>query len=307
MRLGTLLLTDNWPNKSMSQVIRYIQHLETLGFDNVWMANIFDYDAITTMAIAGQATEHIGLGTAVVPTYPRHPMIMAQQALTAASACDDRFTLGIGLSHQVMIEQLMGLEYQRPAQHMREYLQVLMPLLRGEPVQHEGSLFRVQGELKIDRPVPVPTVIGALGPRMLKVAGALADGTITWMTGPKTLRDHIIPTICDAAARASRPSPRVVAGLPVALCSNIDRARATLNENLALYSVLPSYRAMLDREGVAGAGDIALLGDEDALRAEILQLKDMGVTDLNAALMDVEPDSQQRTLQFLAALKPELQ
>ena len=306
MRLGTLLLTDNWPDKSMAKLMRYIQYLEVLGFDDVWMANVFDLDAITTMAIAGQQTERIGLGTAVVPTYPRHPFAMAQQALTAASACAGRFTLGIGLSHQVVVEQLLGLSYQHPVRHMREYLQVLALLLRGEPVQYQGELFRTRVELKVNPGVAVPTLLGARGPRMLELAGAQADGTITWMTGADTLRDHIIPSINKAADGAGRQSPQVVAGLPVVLCTDVARAREHLNETLSLYSVLPSYRAMLDREGASGAGDIALLGDEAALREQIFTLRDSGVTGLNAALIGVESGSQQETLRFLAELKPEL-
>lgn len=306
MRLGTLLLTDNWPDKSMARLMRYIQYLEVLGFDDVWMANIFDLDAITTMAIAGQQTERIGLGTAVVPTYPRHPFAMAQQALTAASACSGRFTLGIGLSHQVVVEQLLGLSYQQPARHMREYLNVLGPLLQGEPVQYQGELFQTRVELKVKPERAVPTLLGALGPRMLALAGTLAEGTITWMAGTNTLREHIVPSINEAANSAGRESPQVVAGLPVVLCTDVARAREQLNETLSLYSVLPSYRAMLDREGASGAGDIALLGDEAALREQIFKLRDIGITGLNAALIGVESGSQQDTLRFLAELKPEL-
>ena len=303
MRIGTLFLTDNWPDKNIRKFLNYIQHLEAEGFDNVWMANLQDLDALTALALAGPATSSIGLGSAVTPIQVRHPVAMAQQALTTAIACDNRFTLGIGLSHKVVIEDMLGLSYQHPAAHMQEYLDILMPLLRGEAVRHQGPLYRVDGRLKLGTGRPVPCIVGALGPRMLKIAGTLADGTVTWMTGPKTLNSHIIPTITRAAAVAGRPSPRVVAGLPVSLCQDVPAARARLNESLKLYGVLPSYRAMLDREGVAGPGDIALLGDEESLQRQVVALRDMGVTDLNAAVLEVEPGSQRRTIAFLAKLR----
>ena len=180
-----------------------------------------------------------------------------------------------------------------------------MPLLRGEAVRHQGEHYRINCQLKVRPPQPPRCLVGALGPRMLELAGTLADGTVTWMTGSRTLGDHTVPTINRAASAAGRPPPQVVAGLPVSLAEDIPTARDKLNASLKIYGVLPSYRAMLDREGVAGPGDIALLGDETALRRQILTLRDLGVTALNAAVLEVEAGSQQRTIEFLAELRAE--
>lgn len=306
MRLGTMIITEDWPDKSLQAIVNYVQDLESRGFDNVWMANIFGADAITTLALAGAATKRIGLGTAVVPSYPRHPTAIAQQALTAAAASGNRFVLGIGLSHKLVIEDMLGMSYERPARHMREYLEVLMPLLKGETAEHQGELYRVNCQIQVEGAEQVPTVVAALGPVMLKLAGRLADGTSTWMTGPNTLRDHIIPAICSSASEAGRPAPRIVAGIPIALCKDVDAARAKANKDLEIYGFLPSYRAMLDREGAAGPGDIAIFGDEKVLRDAVLNLRDIGVTDFNAAVLPVEEGASERTHALLAELKQEL-
>lgn len=306
MRIGTMIITDGWADKSLNAVVEHIKDLEARGFDNAWMAHIFDLDAITTLALAGAATTRIELGTAVVPTYPRHPSAIAQQALTAAAASDNRFVLGIGLSHKLVIEDMLGMSYDKPARHMREYLEVLMPLLRGESVAYDGDLYRVNCQLNVSGVDSVPTIVAALGPLMLKIAGRLADGTITWMTGPKTLEEHIIPSVNSAASEAGKPEPRVVAGIPIALCQDVAAARARVDKDLEIYGLLPSYRAMLDREGAAGPGDIAIFGDEATLRKSILGLRDIGVTDFNAAIMPIEKGAGERTLDFLTELKKEL-
>lgn len=306
MRIGTMTIPDQDAGGTIDAVERLAGQLEADGFDHLWMANIFSLDAITALAIVGRATSRIGLGTAVTPTYPRHPVAMAQQALTAAAATSNRFVLGIGLSHRMVIEDMFGLSYDKPARHMREYLEVLMPLLAGEAVSHDGERFRVNCRFTVAGAEPVPTVIAALGPVMLKIAGELADGTTTWMTGPKTLASHVVPRIVRAASDAGRPAPRVVAGLPIALCRDVDAARTRLDKDLEIYGQIPSYRAMLDREGAAGPADVALLGDEAELTASLARLRDIGVTDFNAAVTDIEPGARERTLQFLAAVRPQL-
>jgi F420-dependent oxidoreductase-like protein len=267
--------------------------------DNVWLANIFGFDAISTLALIGRETSKIGLGTAVTPTYPRHPTAIAQQALTTAAASNNRFTLGIGLSHQIVIEGMLGMSYDKPAKHMREYLSVLMPLARGEQANFQGEHYRVQGlELSIPGAERMPVVVAALGPVMLKIAAELADGTNTWMVGPKTMESHILPSL----HAGGNDDPTVVAGIPIVLTTRVDQARESIANNLTIYGQLPSYRAMLDREGVAGPADIAIVGDENSLRGEIKRFEDMGVTDFNAAVMDVEDGAQARTFEFLASL-----
>ena len=291
-------------NATLDDVVGIAQRAEAAGLDNVWMANIFGFDAVSALAIIGRETSRIGLGTAVTPTYPRHPTALAQQALTTAAASSSRFTLGIGLSHQIVIEDMLGFSYAKPANHMREYLSVLMPLVRGETVNFQGDEYRVAG-VTMDVPgvAELPVVVAALGPVMLRLAAELADGTNTWMVGPKTMESHIVSRLVAAATAAGRNDPRVVGGYPIILTNKPDEARAKIAEGLTIYGQLPSYRAMLDREGVAGPADIAIAGDENLVRGEIKRLENIGVTDFNAAIMDVEEGAYDRTLEFLSSLK----
>ena len=302
MRIGLMLGADG-ASATIDEIIATAQDAEARGFATLWMANIFSFDAISTLSIAGRETHRIGLGTAVTPTYPRHPTAIAQQALTAAAATGNRFTLGIGLSHKIVIEDMLGLSYAQPARHMREYLAVLMPALRGEVVNFDGEQYRVHNlALTVGGAEPPPVVLAALGPVMLRIAGELANGTNTWMVGPKTMENHIVKRLTAAASGAGRPDPTVVGGVPIALTTRPDEARETLAKNLAIYGQLPSYRAMLDREGAGGPADIAILGDENALRGGIERFRSAGVTDFNAAVMDVEEGARERTLEFLSEL-----
>ena len=303
MKIGLMMGATGM--ETLDDLISMVKSAEAAGIDSIWMANIFSYDAISTLAIVGRETKTIELGTAVTPTYPRHPTAMAQQALTTAAASNCRFTLGIGLSHQIVIEGMLGLSYDKPARHMREYLNVLMPLVRGETCNFQGEHYRVSNmAITVPGATSMPVVVAALGPAMLKLAGELADGTNTWMVGPKTMENHIIARIGAAARDAGKPDPRIVAGFPVILTNKPDEAREKIAEQLTMYGQLPSYRAMLDLEGVAGPADIAIAGDENALRGEIKRLEDIGVTDFNAAITPVEEGSYERTLEFLTSMKP---
>jgi 5,10-methylenetetrahydromethanopterin reductase len=298
MRIGAMIGADGTKD-SIDDVVRLGKEIEEAGLDHVWLANIFSFDAITTLALIGRATSRVRLGTAVTPTYPRHPGALAQQAMTTAAATTNRFTLGVGLSHQVVIENMFGMSYDKPAKHMREYLSVLMPLLRGETASFQGEQYRVHG-LTLDIPggTDVPVVVAALGPSMIKLTAEMADGTNTWMVGPKTMEEHIIPSF----QAAGKSDPDIVAGMPIVLTTNIDDAKEKIAQNLTVYGHLPSYRAMLDREGAAGPADIAIVGDENQLRGQIKRFQDMGVTDFNAAIMDTEDGAYVRTLEFLGSI-----
>ena len=301
MRIGMMVGATPGEGGGIDGLVEGAKRVEAQGFHTLWMANIFSYDAIGALGIVGRETRRIELGTAVVPTYPRHPTAMAQQALTTQAASRGRFVLGIGLSHQIVIESLLGLSYERRASHVREYLEVLVPLLHGRPVDWKGEEYRVALTMQVPDAAPVPVLVAALGPAMLKAAGRLADGTITWMTGPKTLADHTVPTLTAAARDAGRNAPRVVAGLPIALVRDAAAARARAAQDFSIYGQLPSYRAMLDREGAAGPADVAIAGDERTLEAGLRRLADAGVTDFCAAAFEAEPGAAARTAEFLAA------
>lgn len=287
--------------KDIASTIEGVKRAAAFGFDAAWFSNIFGLDAITTSAVVGSHVPGIALGTAVVPTFPRHPAAMAQQAATAQDACGGRFILGIGLSHQVVIESMFGLSFDKPARHMREYLSVLVPLLRDGKVAFNGEVYRVQSTL--DRPAGGPPVlVAALGPTMLRITGELADGTLTWMTGVKTLADHVVPNITKAAAEAGRPAPHVVAGVPVCVTGDADGARERAAKTFAVYGQLPSYRAMLDREGAAGPENLAVVGDEETVAAAVRGYADAGVTDFNGVVFG-DHEERERTYQVLAGLR----
>jgi 5,10-methylenetetrahydromethanopterin reductase len=243
----------------------------------------------------------IELGTGVIPTYPRHPMMLAAQALTTQQAADGRLVLGIGLSHQIVIESMFGMSYDKPARHMREYLSILMPLLHGEASAINGETLTFNGSVAVVAP-PVPVLVAALGPRMLELTGRVADGTVTWMTGPATLESHIVPSITKAAADAGRPAPRVAVGLPICVTDDTDAARAMAAKTFEVYGFLPSYRAMLDREGAAGPADVAIVGDEAAVAAGIQRVADAGATDFAAAEFGRSAEERTQTRALLRSL-----
>ncbi|MEX0942753.1 MAG: TIGR03564 family F420-dependent LLM class oxidoreductase [Pseudomonadales bacterium] len=303
MKMGLMLGASDGPDGTIDGLVAAAQAAETSGFDNLWMANIFGLDAISTLAIIGRETRTIGLGTAVTPTYPRHPSAIAQQALTTAAATDGRFTLGIGLSHKVVIEDMLGMSYDKPAKHMKEYLEILTPLLEGEAVTYKGEHYKINN-LKLSFPgmKPVPLLVAALGPVMLKIAGGLADGTVTWMTGPNTLADYIIPSINKAASVARRAPARIAAGFPIVVTDDISGAREMIGKVLQIYGMLPSYRAMLDKEGVAGPAELALAGPEKKLKADLQRLKDIGVTDFCGSIVAPDDATYKRTLDFMASV-----
>jgi len=271
---------------TIDAAVEGVRQAKAAGYSSAWFSNIFGLDGMTACAVAGREVPDITLGTFVVPTYSRHPLYMAQQAMTTQAATGGRFILGIGLSHQIVIEGILGLSFDKPARHMREYLEVLMPILEHGSVDHAGEVYRVNntfGPIERMGTTPPKVVVAALGPVMLKLAGRLTDGTATWMTGPNTIADHIVPTIRDAAGEAGRGEPLVIAGVPISVTDDPDAARANADDVFAIYGTLPSYRAMLDREGAAGPGDVALVGDEAAVRQGIERYREAGVTDLNVA------------------------
>ena len=303
MRVG-LFLGPLDTFRSITDQLSAVEEAERDGFDSFWVPQQFGIDVLTLIAIAGQRTSRIELGCAVVPTFPRHPVVLAQQALTAQVATGGRFTLGVGVSHKSTIEDWLGLSYQKPARHMMEYLSVLRPLLNEEGVDFVGEEFKVSGALQIPDSIPCPVVVAALGPRMLAIAGELGDGTVTWMTGPKTLENHVVPRLNEAAAAAGRPMPRVCVGIPIAVTDNPARARERAARLFQGYGSLPSYRRMLDREGVESPGDIAVVGDEAAVEDQLRRLAVSGATDLLATVFPVDEaaTSVPRTRSFLKDL-----
>jgi len=290
MRIGALIDID----KPLDQVVEQVRVLADQGFASAWAVQIFGYDALTLLATVGAQVPGIGLGTGVVPVYSRHPQVMAQQALTVQAASGGRLTLGIGMSHQVVVEGLWGMSYERPARYLREYLAALVPLLHGEVADIHGEVVTsvTYAPLEVPGAEPPPLLVAALGPVLLKLAGQVATGTVTWMTGIRTIEQHIVPTITAAARDAGRPDPRVGVSLPVTVTSDPDHARERIDSAFAIYPTLPSYKAMLDREGASAPSQVAIVGTADEVARGVARMAEVGATDFVAAIIG---DAEERT------------
>jgi 5,10-methylenetetrahydromethanopterin reductase len=285
-------------------LVEAAQQAADAGFPTMWLAQGPGFDAMTAAAAIGREVPGIELATAVVPTYPRHPIAMAQQALTAQAITGGRFVLGIGLSHAPLIESSYGYSFERPARHMREYLEALLPLVHDGSVDYEGETLTARGALEIRGASPVRVVLAAMGPKMLELAGGMADGTVTFMTGPKVLATHVVPSIRAAAERAGRPAPMIAAAMSVTVTDDVADARAGVERRYNTIAALPSYRAMLEREGAGSPADIAIIGNEAEVRSQIRDLEEIGITDLVVAANGTE-DEVRRTVDLTSMLARE--
>ncbi|TVZ02587.1 TIGR03564 family F420-dependent LLM class oxidoreductase [Trebonia kvetii] len=307
MRIG---LTGG--GSTADRIVSQASRAEADGFTSMWYPSSAGAgDPLAAMTLAGRATSAIELGTAVLVTYACHPVLQASRANATASAigAPGRLTLGVGPSHRVVIEDRLGLPYDTPGLHTDEYVQILTGLLRGEQVSFAGSQFRVDaGPLPLPDGAEIPVLAGALGPRLLRVAGANTAGTILWMANAAAIETHVAPLIRKAAADAGRPAPRIVAGLPVAVHDDVAAARSEGARLYQAYGHLPNYQRILAQGGIAGPAEAVLVGDEDSVAAQIRALFEAGATDVWAAPFPVGDDaaaSRARTRALLASLARE--
>jgi F420-dependent oxidoreductase-like protein len=317
MRIGVMLGPERGRYRhKVAQLIADAEAAERDGFTSIWVPQIpGDFDAFTMITLLGRATQRIELGTAVLPIQTRHPIAMAQEFLSNQAVCEGRFTLGLGASHHWVIEGQLGLPYERPAHLMRNYLEVLNAALKGPgSVDVENDGFRVHSPVDVTDHGPNPIVLAALAPVMLRIAGEQASGTILWMADERAVADHVVPRITKAAAGAGRPAPRIIAGVPVALCpkDEVDAARQWANQALGHAEYSPNYQRLLEHGDATDVGDILAAGDESAVTLRLRSFRDAGVTDLAVRVLALGRDrnarieSRKRTLAFLASLCPEL-
>jgi F420-dependent oxidoreductase-like protein len=318
MRVGLMVGSDKERSRAdrLAGLIDDATRAESTGFSSFWMPQVPGYlDAMTAITVLGLATDHIELATAVVPIQTRHPMIMAQQALTTQVACGGRFSLGIGPSHHWIVNGQLGLPYDRPARLVSDYLDVLQASFVGSgSVDVENESYRVHGSVDVTDAFEMPVLLAALGPTMLRLAGERTRGTILWMADERAIGDHVVPRITAAANSAGRPAPRVVAGVPVALCSNsdADNARAYASAVLGHADFSPNYVRLLEHGDAEDVGDTMAAGDESAILARLRRYQEAGVTDLAARIVPLGDDattrtqSRLRTQEFLASICPEL-
>src|SRR5438874_3812074 len=285
---------------------------EGAGLASVWIPQIPDeFDALTAVALVGAETNRIEIGTAVVPVQPRHPIALAQQALSTQAVCGGRLTLGLGVSHHWIIDEMLGLPYEKPALTMRSYLDVLDQALAGPgQVDIENELFRIHNPLDITDFSPTPVLLAALGPVMLRLAGERTNGTVLWMADERALAAHSGPHLPRAAEAAGRPPPRIVAGIPVCLCRDeeVDAAVDRTNRILAEAQVSPNYQRLLDAGGARDVGDILAAGRDSTVEKRIQGFVDAGATDISVRVVPIGDDrekrlaSMQRTREFLSSL-----
>ncbi|MEM7139769.1 MAG: TIGR03564 family F420-dependent LLM class oxidoreductase [Actinomycetota bacterium] len=298
MRIG-INFSNTTMIDSLEPVLESARRCDADGFASWWLPQAGYLDALTVFAAVAEAAPRIEFGTAVIPTWLYPPHTLAAKALTAAAIVGDRLTLGVGLSHQAVVEKRLRMTWERPVRHAIDYLSVLNPMLEEGSVDYDGEIHAASGRYAMFTDHRPGVLLGALGPQMLRVAGRRAGGTITWLTGPKTLRDHIVPTVRAAAEEAGRPEPRVVASLIVTVTDDEAGVRDRHATNLAGYGSLPTYAAMLEREGVANPGEICLVGDEQRVRDQLATLAEAGVTDFAAVEVGTNPDEKARTRALL--------
>lgn len=281
---------------TVDKIVRQAEQAEADGFTSLWYASNVAGDPLVAMALAGRATSSIELGTAVLQTYPCHPLLQANRIAAAVEAmARPGFTLGIGPSHGPLIREVYGLDYDHPGRNTEEYLRIITALLRGQDVDVAGEDWTTRSADRMVPPAhPVPVLLSALSPRLLRVAGQIADGTVLWMASPKVIESRIAPALNAAASEAGRPAPRIVAGLPVAVHDDLGEARSAQASTAAIYAGMPNYQRILDEGGAATPADVAIVGNEASVREQLHGLLDAGATDVWAAIFPVGSDRGER-------------
>jgi F420-dependent oxidoreductase-like protein len=317
VRIGLMIGAEKGRyREKVARLVADAQAAEAAGFASIWVPQVpNDFDALTAIALMGAATERVELATAVMPIQTRHPIAMAQQALSNQAVCDGRFTLGLGPSHHWIVNDMLGLPYERPAHLVENYLEVLNVAFAGPgPIDVENDDYRVHNPLDVTDVGPTPILLAALAPVMLRIAGEHASGTILWMADERAIEAHVLPRITKAAAASGRPAPRIVAGVPVVLCRNdeVDGARAWANQALGHAEFSPNYQRLLEHGDATDVGDLCAAGDEAAVVDRLRRFRDAGATDLSVRVLPLGADraarieSRARTLEFLSSLCPAL-
>jgi F420-dependent oxidoreductase-like protein len=313
MRIGVMIGAERGRYATKVERLRAdARWAEEARLASAWVPQVpDDFDALTMAALVGTEAPSLEVGTAVVPVQPRHPIALAQHALSVQAILGGRLTLGLGVSHHWIVEDMLGLPYEKPAPTIRAHLDVLDKALAGPgPVDVENDLFRVHNPLAITDITPTPVLLAALGPVMLRLAGERTDGTILWMADERAIGSHIAPTITAAAESAGRPAPRIVAGIPVCLCRDdeVDAAVARTNRILSEAETSPNYQRLLDRGDARTVGDLLAAGSEASIEKRLRAFADAGVTDVSVRVVPIGDGrdellaSSRRTRDHLASL-----
>jgi len=302
MRISVLIGAQGEP---IDQLLEVAKACDDAGIDGIWYGQFLGYDAPTLAVAAAARTTRLVPGVSVVVARPRHPFAVAAQAQTVNALSGYRFRLAVGLSHRSTIEGVYGLDYPAPARYLREYLHVLNELLALRPVDFDGEFLHAHGALTIPEARPLPLLTGALGPLALEVTGELADGTITYLAGPRTIEEHVLPRLLAGAARSGRPSPEIVACVPVLAADDPDAIVPRARDFTRFHAMLPEYQQVIEREGLDHPADMSLIGGHDAIRRGIERLRDAGATEFGAALFG-DREEELRTIRVLGEVAAQL-
>ena len=279
---------------TVDDAVANAERARAVGCHRYWSPQISNADPMVVLGIVSREVADIGLGTSVVAMQTTFAQNLAAQARTIAQASGGRFTLGLGASHQPAMELAFGIPWTKPYTHMVEYLDALLPLLEDQQVSTTGEFVTHHTSLNVPGPTP-DVMLAALGPKMLKLASERTAGTITWMTGPKTIESFIGPAMGGG---------EIVAGVPVWITDDVPAARAATAQMLQIYGQLPSYRAVLDREGMAGPEDMLLAGDPDTVRAGLAEYAAAGATEVAMSVFG-GPESADAVFELAAAMVKE--
>ena len=304
MPTGIVLVPNRQAANHVDDAISQARQAYDVGVRQIWLAQQFDHDAIGLAGLIGAAVPGLGVGTSVVPLNPRHPLVVAAQAQTAQAATHGNFSLGIGLGSHKPEQDAFGIAWPNPVGRLREHLQVLRSIFHDGAVDFHGDEFTAAPEwpVSVAGAAPVPVYVAAMGPKALRVTGELADGTLPYLAGPRTVGEFIVPTITKAAADAGRPAPKIIAMVPALVTDDVEAGRALAAETLAFYATIPSYQKVIEREGLDSIADLAAVGDADTVRAQLRRYLDAGATEVAISPLEHSPATLPLLWQVAASL-----
>ncbi|MCV7101426.1 LLM class F420-dependent oxidoreductase [Mycobacterium palustre] len=303
MATGIIINPRSSARNLVDDVIEQATRAHDLGVGQVWLPQRVNYDAISLAGLVGAAVPGLGVGTSVVPINPRHPLIVASLAQTAQAASHGRFSLGIGLGARRIEHRTFGVDWSNTVERLRDHLTILRSVFDAGRVDFQGRELSASPAWPagVAGGTPVPVYVAAMGPKALRVTGELADGTLPYLAGPRTIGEFIAPAITEAAAGAGRPAPRIIAAVPVVLSGDADAARTRAAEQLSFYQTIPSYQKVIAREGVDSVTELAALGSEDAVAKQLRRYLDAGATDLVLSPLDDSESLDREALWRLTA------
>jgi len=305
MQIGVALVASPEAPNYVDAVVQRARQAAAAGLKSAWFGQRFDYDSPALATIVGREVPELEVGTSAIPIFGRHPLLVSGQARTAQAATHGRYHLGLALGAPGIVRDTLGLPFDRPIGLLREFLTVLRSINDTGAVDFHGEQLTAVSRLPVTLPgaAPVPVLVAAMGPQALRVTGELADGTLPYLAGPRTLGERIVPAITRAAEQSGRPAPRIVAFVAGVVTTNVEQVRASAFDRMAFYDRIPSYQRVIAAEGHTRAGELAVIGDEHAVATAVQTYLDAGATEVVFTQTDLStPADQHRTWETLGHL-----